>query len=612
MATPLGYFDREATNKAWFDPSSATQLALFDTTLLDSAPSSPVSVTPNLGSLTATGLAPTVVLGTQVQQGLGAPVVTGLAPSVVLGIKVSLGLGVLTVTGLSPTVVLGTRVFPGVGAPIVTGGAPVVGAVIHAIATVVTSTNQIAVKFLAAINFPSPLVAGDRTATHGMQFSLNGIFIDPEYVSGNNTDTILLHLLDPVGPNDVIQFEYASGVGFDDWVYIASGDLVPIVDAYPVINQLGAFTNLGSPALTGLAPTIKLGTRVLVDPGALSVTGLAPSVVVSNNKSTTLGVGDVQLTGEAPAVVINNKVFLGFGVLTITGLSPAVSVGVRIVTDIGALVATGEAPTVVASDNKRITPGFGDVQLVGFAPSATLNIRAVPSVGDIQLTGQAPSPVIGLRVTTDVGSVQLTGFEPAVALSVRISPSVGDIQLTGFPPTIVTDVRISLNVGTLQLTGFEPTVDIIASGNAVVRPGAGQLFFDGFEPDVAESEEERTTIDELRRRALVDPEEEERKKKQKPYAEILQTLQASASVPLPVVKAEIVPGPIKARAILKSRAVLKGQVVLQGEVVTVHEVTAHTVHQATAIPIIDPMKKKTIFGRLIRVVKGRLSNALDK
>jgi hypothetical protein len=86
----------------------------------------PVVVTPDIGSLVLTGLAPTVLTPVVVTPGAAALVLTGIAPTVLTPVVVTPGLAALVLTGIAPTVLTPVVVSPAVAALVLTGIAPTV------------------------------------------------------------------------------------------------------------------------------------------------------------------------------------------------------------------------------------------------------------------------------------------------------------------------------------------------------------------------------------------------------------------------------------------------------------------------------------------------------
>lgn len=125
--------------------------------------------------------------------------------------------------------------------------------------------------------------------------------------------------------------------------------------------------------------------------GSLTVTGFAPTISVSDNKSATPATGTITLTGFTPTVSLSDNKDATPGTATIT--------------------LTGFAPTVSLSDNKDATPGTASIVITGFAPtiSVTTNTAVTPGTASITVTGFAPTvavacPVMVRNPTSDIGA----------------------------------------------------------------------------------------------------------------------------------------------------------------------------------------------------------------
>ena len=128
-SAPRGWFDPSLVAAGWFD-DEASGYALFDRDNLDTVSGgTSVTVTPGVGVLTATGLAPTVMAPALVLPGVGVLTLEGAAPTVTAPVLVIPGVGVLVLEGLVPTVISGgtsITVTPGVGILTLEGWVPVV------------------------------------------------------------------------------------------------------------------------------------------------------------------------------------------------------------------------------------------------------------------------------------------------------------------------------------------------------------------------------------------------------------------------------------------------------------------------------------------------------
>lgn len=108
-----------------------------------------VSASPGVGSVPIAGLAPTVVAGSSatVEPGVGAVTVAGIAPTVSAAATASVSVGSVAIAGLQPSVSAQAQVNPGVGSVAVSGLAPDVTA--GAGVTVTPGVGSVSVAGLA-------------------------------------------------------------------------------------------------------------------------------------------------------------------------------------------------------------------------------------------------------------------------------------------------------------------------------------------------------------------------------------------------------------------------------------------------------------------------------
>lgn len=167
--------------------------------------------------------------------------------------------------------------------------------------------------------------------------------------------------------------------------------------------------------------------------------------------------------------------------------TPSVVVAaITVLPGFGDLQLTGFAPTVAVSNNQNVAAGVGALTVTGFAPSAVIGTRAYPGAGSLTLAGQAPSAVIGTVAYPGVGALTLTGFAPGVVLGTVAYPGTGALTLSGFAPAANIGINVQVGLGALTLSGFAPTVT--ATNNQTVAAGLGALTLLGFAPSVAISD----------------------------------------------------------------------------------------------------------------------------
>lgn len=143
-----------------------------------------------------------------------------------------------------------------------------------------------------------------------------------------------------------------------------------------------AFKIGGGPTTTTLTP----------DAGTLTLTGRTPVVVL--RLTVPVPKGTLTLTDLAPA--LNLSIAIPKAAITLTGLAPASLTGTRLAPAKGTLTLTGLAPTIAASDQIRLEPSPAALTLTGYAPvsTTTAHVRLEPGAGVITLTGLPPIALV--------------------------------------------------------------------------------------------------------------------------------------------------------------------------------------------------------------------------
>lgn len=207
-----------------------------------------VSVTPGLGALTLTGLAPTFSTsssGVSITAGLGALTITGYAPDQTLTMS-SPAPAALVLTGHAPS--LGFERVPGLGQLTLTGFAP----------TFVATDNKTVSPSLGALTLTGLAPTISATASYSITPSLGQL----------------------------------SLTGFSPTLSASSSPSV--------------FPDVGTLTLTGLAPSLSATDhkQVSLEAGSLTLTGFVPSMSQAGSFSVAAGLGVLQIFGYEPNVEI--------------------------------------------------------------------------------------------------------------------------------------------------------------------------------------------------------------------------------------------------------------------------------------------------------------------
>lgn len=281
-------------------------------------------------------------------------------------------------------------------------------------------------------------------------------------------------------------------------------DVVFTTGSSPIVTQsIVRAPTAGALTLTGVAPTVTQSgsgnTTITPVVGSLVLTGIAPSVTRQNTLTPVAGA--LVLTGAAPAVTRQDAIQPVAGALTLTGAAPTVSLGIYRIPNSVALVLTG----VASSLDTRITPSAGALVLTGISPVVAGVGQVTPQAGALTLTGAAPTIVRQDTITPAAGALVLSGVAPAVTAQVTIRPNAGalalgpqtlvvtqqqtlvpaagSLVLSGSAPTVLASINITPGTGTLVLTGKPAVVGQTGVGSTVT-PGTGTVVFVGYAPTI--------------------------------------------------------------------------------------------------------------------------------
>lgn len=205
---------------------------------------------------------------------------------------------------------------------------------------------------------------------------------------------------------------------------------------------------------------------IQVDPtaGALTLTGVAPTVAVTNNILVEPTAAALTLTGVAP---------------TVTAIGTAISLPTA-----GALTLTTATPTVTAIGTATSLPTAATLSLVGVAPSVQVVVDAQPTAAALTLTGAVPTVETPSLTLPTAATLSLAGTAPFVeAIGTAESlPTAGSIALLGAPPDVeaIGTAESLPTAASLSLVGVAPIVELTVEAH----PSAASLSLSGVAPDV--------------------------------------------------------------------------------------------------------------------------------
>lgn len=400
-------------------------------------PQTSAALSPATGSITFTGVAPTVTAGATVAPAVGSVAFTGFAPSVTVGqygflpplwqsavlaawvqpdplptlprrvtpqapANSAPSVGSAVFTGFAPTVTAGSTAAPAVGSVVLTGAAPTVTVGQYGFLPPLWQSTV-----LAAWQPPDPLPTLPRR-------------VIPQTIAGVNPGAGLLTFTGFAPSVSVAGF----GIPSPRWLHAVltawqAPDPLPTLPRW-VTPQApsSAAPAVGNATFTGFAPVVTAGTTVAPTVGSAVFTGAAPTLTVGQYgflKPLWLSTVLAAWTSPDPLPTLPRRAVVS----TPAGVNPGA----------GLLTITGQAPTVIYG--ATAAPVVGSIAIAGFAPVVAAGATVTPSAGALVLQGFAPIATSGASFSPGAGSIAIAGFAPTVAAGVTTSPAVGSIVFTG-------------------------------------------------------------------------------------------------------------------------------------------------------------------------------------
>jgi hypothetical protein len=188
--------------------------------------------------------------------------------------------------------------------------------------------------------------------------------------------------------------------------------------------------------VSGLVPSLVRSDTYATGLATLTVSGLAPSRLVSNNIKLTPGMWEISVYMSQGY----SGPHLGFGYttgvasLTLTGLVPVVTASVTgsYIIGLATLTVAGLAPSLVRAD--KYTAGLATLLVSGAAPSLVRDDVYTAGLATLIATTLAPSLVRGTILTPATVPLSLTLFDVSLAQSANLSftPDPVALRLTGY------------------------------------------------------------------------------------------------------------------------------------------------------------------------------------
>jgi len=382
---------------------------------------------PDVGAITITGQAPTIVAGggTTIAVPAGSLAITGQGPA--FQFIIDLPTGPITYTGLAPTVGGAAALAVPAGALSLTG---------QTVASAFLGPDVGVVTFSGA----APTVSVSAATT---------IAIPAGALTWSGQTPLLVGVM-PLPAGLLTLTGQAPTVATSGSVALPEGGLT-LIGRDVGIGFVGP--DVGLLTFAGLAPTVSIGaagSSIAVPAGALTFTGQTPTRVVAGG-NIALPAGSLTLAGQYFAIAFFDP---GPGQVNYTGQAPQLLFADAV--PAGLLTFTGQVPGVaIPGSNVTIAVPAGALTFAGTVPS--LQATTIAPVGTLTFTGQ--TAVVALADPLPVGALTYTGL--AASLATALGLPAGALTFSGVAGSIGGAVVAVPDVGALTLSGQLPLVALV-------------------------------------------------------------------------------------------------------------------------------------------------------
>ena len=373
-------------------------------------------------------------------------------------VSIAVASGTITATGLAPTVAVGSPAS-------ITTREVTVGGINSATLVNETGTRQ---AFVGGV-FINETVS---TATNITATPANGTLtlsgLAPSLAATDNKDIT-------TSAGALILSGLAPSVSVVEHITIATpassltfNGLAPsLLEAIIIGVDVGALT------LTGASSTLDVDYTLAPSAGALVISGAAPTI--QTTQAVSPDVGALTLTGLAPSVNISYTLAVGTASLEISGQTPDISFGTTLQTPNGSLAMAVAAPNVKL--DMVVLPEAGNLAIDSASPFLGFSYVIPVNAGNVITAGLSPvtSTTEGFIIPVGAGSLVAASDSPTISFGYAFSPSVGSLALSGEIVTLRYDYVIGVDAGAITITGRVPVES--SSGEALIEVPAGSLVF---------------------------------------------------------------------------------------------------------------------------------------
>lgn len=220
-----------------------------------------------------------------------------------------------------------------------------------------------------------------------------------------------------------------------------------IVRLREAADSISADPETGAVAAEGFAPSTAIALTAIPAPGTVTIAGYAPSV--GDSKGVTPTEGSLVFTGYAPAAGMIAET--PSGELTLSGFAPEVSLSSNksIATSRGQVSVTGYSPSISKTDTRNAQPGAGSWIVTGFAPIPATENPVFLGGGDLKIFERVDTDQLCIRGIYD-NTLCMRG--PVHEYNTCVKPNIDEDDLDSSP--IIDEDDLPTNAGEVTKEEF--------------------------------------------------------------------------------------------------------------------------------------------------------------
>ncbi len=345
------------------------------------------------------------------------------------GVSLTAQQGTITLTGILPSIALGISILAGQGAINVTGELPslAISSDLTAQQGTISTTGEV----------PSETLGYSQAAQEG---SLNIVGEIPLLTSGYNTlaQQGTINLVGEL-PSATLGL---NGISLQGLINVTGEIPLAILG-----NSLVALQ--GTLNVAGETPSTTIGISLTSTSGAISITGEVPSGSFGGSLNLSAGLGTINVTGDFPTLINGITLTSIEGIISISGESPVVSLGYTAISQQGSITLAGETPTIDVSSSVNLISLEGTISVVGETPIVTVGYSSIGLQGNIAILGEVPSFLGDLPYNSIAlqGNVSILGEIPSFTTKIPTFPCEKQAILQSDYVSILTsDYKLTINL----------------------------------------------------------------------------------------------------------------------------------------------------------------------